>query len=147
MIQFTKNGDVWQVVELPDDDQGTCKVAGSIVAVTDEEGNPVLGSDMKDYLAVPVDADMASITEIPVADTSLGSPIKVTRSDGKIVLSQAEEALFDMPVTITRKSLAEAAKVVGLKTAICLITSDYTGLQAYCSDSGEYTRTRVSILP
>lgn len=98
-IEWVRQDAGWHAVELPKDDWGMYSVTGNVVTVSAEGRESK--TDTAKYIALPANADWKTLTEIPAAKSSFGTPILIKREPNRITLSQEKGKFFESPAVIT----------------------------------------------
>jgi hypothetical protein len=101
-VQWTKTAtSVWRAVELPKQDWTEYSAANAVV--TERRGAKKSSTDVSKFLVLPKGPDFSRLREIQVTKPTWGTPVRIQRAEGKIVLSQKKGAFFEKPVTISWK--------------------------------------------
>jgi len=102
-IQWTKSpSSAWHAVDLSKESAGDYSVTNRIVTVLNDAKDSK--TDISQFLRLGKPSDFGQVRQIDVARESLGTPIRIQRERGKIILSQQKGALFEKPAVISWKA-------------------------------------------
>ena len=102
-ILWTKTpSSAWHAVDVPNESAGDYSVTNRIVTVRNDGKDSK--TDISQFLRLGKPSDFGQVRQIDVARESLGTPIRIQRERGKIILSQQKGALFEKPAVISWKA-------------------------------------------